>query len=110
MRHGRLLGQLKLTLGIAGLVIAALCISEPASAQVYYQCPPGYAYRAGYGCLPLSYFYGPPTYVYPGLGFNFFYGFGIGRGFHGHGHPVGRGVHPGGRGGHPGGGAHPGHR
>jgi hypothetical protein len=111
MREGRLLPKLKLALGIVGLVTAASCMPEPTAAQVYnypyyYQCPPGYAYRLDYGCYPLSYFYGPPTYIYPNPGFNFFYGFGIGRGFHGHGHPVGRGVHPGGRA-H---GSHPRHR
>jgi hypothetical protein len=107
MRQGRLLLTLKLALGIAGFVIVAFCMTEPATAQVYYyQCPPGYAFRVGYGCYPLSYFYGPPTYVYPGFGFNFFYGFNIGRGFRHHNHPVGRSVHPGGRA-H---GTHPGHR
>jgi hypothetical protein len=102
MRQGRLLPKLRLALGIVGLVVAASCIPEPAAAQIYYyQCPPGYAYRAGYGCLPLSYFYGPPTYVYPNYGFGFFYGPRIGRGFHPR-HPGGRGGHAPGRGGHPG--------
>lgn len=102
MRYGRFL---KIALGIVGLVLAGSFAAEPATAQVYYyQCPPGYAYRVGYGCYPLSYFYGPPTYVYPGFGFNFFYGLGVNRGFHGHGHPARRGVHPGARphGAHPG--------
>ena len=106
MRQGRLLPKLKLALGVVGLVIAASCISEPAAAQVYYyQCPPGYAYQAGYGCLPLSYFYGPPAYVYPNFSFPFFYGLSISRGFRGHGrdgHFVRRGGHPAGRGGHSG--------
>jgi hypothetical protein len=104
MTCGRLLSRLKLTLGVVGLIIGA----QPALAQAYnpyynYYCPPGYALRVGYGCMPLSYFYGPPTYVYPGFGFNYFYGFNISRSFH---HHTGRSVHRG-TARHPSHGAHP---
>lgn len=58
-----------------GLVIAVSAMSERASAQpYYYQCPYGYYYLAGYGCAPLSYYYGPPYYAYPNFSFGFFYG------------------------------------
>lgn len=58
-----------------GLAIAAMAISEHASAQpYYYQCPYGYYYLQGYGCAPLSYYYGPPYYAYPNFSFGFFYG------------------------------------
>jgi hypothetical protein len=88
-----------------GLVIAVSAVSERASAQpYYYQCPPGYYYMAGYGCAPLSYYYGPPYYAYPNFSFGFFYGgrhwggwprsgYG-GRGFYrGGGHPRGGRPH-----------------
>jgi hypothetical protein len=79
--------------------------------------PDGYYYDPAYGCEPLSYFYGPPTYVYPDYGFGFFYGGGWGRGGHGFGHGGGHpgggfhgGVHGGGGGFHGGGGHGGGHR
>lgn len=72
------------TLTVVAIAFAILsgAMSEHAEAQVY-QCPPGYYYDPSYGCLPLSYFYGPPySYVYPDFGFDFFYGGGYrGRGF-----------------------------
>ena len=50
-------------------------ITGSARAQAYYyQCPAGYYWDPYYGCLPLGYFYGPPRYVYPDIGFGFFYG------------------------------------
>ncbi len=97
-----------------GLGLAAS--STHLSAQIYYQCPDGYYYDPNYGCLPLSYYYGPPSYILPFAGFGFFYGGNWARrgGFtHGGGHPSyphGGGHSPrGGRGGHPGGGGHHGH-
>ncbi len=103
MRQAKILPRPALFIGCVGLVIAVLVTSEHVSAQYYYQCPDGYYYDPVYGCEPLSYFYGPPTYVYPDIGFGFFYGGGWGRGVaHGGGHPGG-GGHPDG-GGHSGGG------
>ena len=112
MRQGKIIPRAARFLCGIGLVIAASAISERASAQpYYYQCPPGYYYLAGYGCAPLSYYYGPPYYAYPNFSFGFFYGGrwgggwggwpGYRYGYGGHGRP---GGHPGGRpGGHPGG-------
>ena len=57
-----------------GLTVVAGAMSGRAQAQVYYQCPAGYYFDPSYGCLPLSYFYGPPYYPYPDFGFDFFYG------------------------------------
>ncbi len=104
MRKRSVSRAVRLLCGI-GLVIAASAISERASAQpYYYQCPYGYYYLAGYGCAPLSYYYGPPYYAYPNFSFGFFYG---GRhwggwpryGYGGHRYYSGRSFHPGG--GHP---------
>jgi hypothetical protein len=103
MRQAKILPSAALFIGGIGLVIAVSVISESASAQTYFQCPDGYYYDPAYGCEPLSYFYGPPTYAYPDTGFGFLYGGGWGRGFRYGGHPAG-GGHPGG-GGHVGGGA-----
>lgn len=66
----------------AALTLALLCsaagddaITGSVRAQAYYyQCPAGYYWDPSYGCLPLRYFYGPPTYVYPDIGFGLFYG------------------------------------
>jgi hypothetical protein len=107
------------------LANAAICIvltgtitTVRVSGQIYDQCPAGYYFDPNYGCLPLSYFYGPPTVTYPYPGFGFFYGGNWSRGappgyYRGGGHPGG-GVHAGGAvhmgGGHPGGGGgHGGH-
>ena len=114
------LGKILLCLA-AGFALFAMQ-SAHLSAQIYYQCPDGYYYDPNYGCLPLSYFYGPPTYILPFAGFGFFYGGNWGRGggyphggggfAHGGGHPGGGGHfaagsgHPGGGGGHAGGGGH----
>src|SRR3974377_1394254 len=92
MRQAKILPRAALFIGGIGLIIAVSVIFECASAPTYYQCPDGYSYDPVYGCEPLPYFYGPPTYVYPDTGFGFFYGGGWGRGFR-----YG-GVHPGGRG------------
>lgn len=60
---------------LTGLFGAGDALFERAQAQPYpYQCPVGYYWNPTYGCLPLSYLYGPPTYVYPDIGFGFFYG------------------------------------
>lgn len=105
MRQAKILPSAALFIGGIGLVIAVSVISECASAQTYYQCPDGYYYDPVYGCEPLSYFYGPPTYVYPDTGFGFFYGGGWGHGFrYGGSHPSGVGHFGGG--GRPGGGGH----
>src|SRR5271166_6351147 len=69
MRQGKILPTSALFIGCIGLVIALSLISERVSSQTYYQCPDGYYYDPVYGCEPLSYFYGPPTYVYPDNGF-----------------------------------------
>jgi hypothetical protein len=61
--------------GIAiGAALASAMMPARLSAQIPYQCPIGYYYYPNYGCLPLSYFYGPPAYPYANLGFGFFYG------------------------------------
>jgi len=73
MTRATLVSGTVLLLAALGLAVGVLA-SRPADAQVVYQCPPGYAYDPTYGCLPLSYFYGPPAYPYPGVGFGFFYG------------------------------------
>ena len=109
MRPGKILAMAAL-----GVVLAFAKPFTQISAQIYYQCPDGYYYDPTYGCLPISYYYGPPAYIYPGLGFGFFYGgnWGHGGGYarggggfaHGGGHPGGSG-HPGG-GGHACGGGH----
>lgn len=87
MRWPRILPKALLFLATIGLAIAVDAMSESAHAQVY--CPAGYYWDPNYGCLPLSYFYGPPYYVYPDYGFGFFYGPGF-RGY-GYGRGVGRG-------------------
>lgn len=73
--------RLKFAAAIA-IALAGTAISGQAQAQVY--CPPGYYYDPYYGCAPLAYFYGPPYYAYPDLGFSFFYGPGFyyGRGYY----------------------------
>ncbi len=105
MRKQGASSAVRLLCGI-GLVIAASAISGRASAQpYYYQCPYGYYYLAGYGCAPLSYYYGPPYYAYPNFSFGFFYGGHWGNwpryGYYGGGRPYYRGGHPSYRGGHP---------
>ena len=115
MRQAKILPRSALFIGGIALIVFS-AVSERVSAQAYYyQCPDGYYYDPVYGCEPLSYFYGPPTYVYPDSGFGFFYGGGWGRGFgRGGGHPggahFGGGGHPGGGSGHAGGGGGHGRR
>jgi len=110
MRQVKILPRIILFLGSIGLVIATSAIPQRASAQYAYQCPAGYYYLAGYGCAPLSYYYGDPGYASPDVGFGFFYGggFGGGRGSGGGrgggGGAHGGGGHGGGGGGHGGGG------
>ena len=72
IRMARVARLLLISLPLAAGVLS----TRPADAQVGYpyNCPPGYFFDPSYGCIPLSYFYGPPTYVYPGFGFGFFYG------------------------------------
>ncbi len=65
-------------LGAVGVIVAVLAGLTPSHAQ--YICPDGYYYLEGYGCTPLPYFYGEPTFIYPYSGFGFFYG---GRGWGG---------------------------
>jgi hypothetical protein len=110
-------------LGAIGVAVAALAGLKPGHAQ--YVCPDGYYFVEGYGCAPLPYFYGEPTFIYPYSGFGFFYGGrGWGGGHYYYGHPGGfhgggahrggdfhgGGVHGGGGfhggGGHGGGGGH----
>jgi hypothetical protein len=93
----KILPRTVLFLGSLALAVAACAISQRASAQYDYQCPVGYYFLAGYGCAPLSYYYGSPGYVYPDTGFGFFYGGGWGRGYRGGG--WGGGYHGGGHGG-----------
>ncbi|MFI4948247.1 MAG: hypothetical protein ACHQC9_05560 [Alphaproteobacteria bacterium] len=90
----KILPRTVLLLGSFALLVAASAISQRASAQYAYQCPAGYYYVAGYGCAPLSYYYGSPGYIYPDTGFGFFYGGGWGGGYRGGG--WGRGYHGGG--------------
>lgn len=73
MRRAKIIPRPILLLAI-GLAVAVGAASQGAYGQAYYACPPGYYWSPGYGCLPLSYFYGPPYYVYPDFGFGFFYG------------------------------------
>jgi hypothetical protein len=107
MRPRMILAALAIVAAFAGLMLPTRT-----PAEVYDQCPVGYYYDPNYGCLPLSYFYGPPAYGYPDLGFGFFYGGNWNRGApYGYpgrwgragGHAYSGGVHAGG-GGHPGGG------
>jgi hypothetical protein len=93
---------------LGGVIALSAMATMPASAQV--QCPPGYNYQYGYGCIPASSAYGDmygddygyDAPVYDGFGLAFgFGGGGRGRGaggFHGGGGHVG--------GGHGGGGHH----
>jgi hypothetical protein len=93
---------------LGGAIAVCAIATTPASAQV--QCPPGYNYQYGYGCVPASsaysdmygddYGYDSPVYDGYGLAFGFGGG-GRGRGaggFHGGGGHAG--------GGHGGGGHH----
>src|SRR5258706_16274372 len=60
----------------AGLLSAAW--AQPASAQAYYTCPPGYYAEPG-SCVPSGYYYGQPYFYGPS-----YYGFvpfGFGGGF-----------------------------
>jgi hypothetical protein len=65
MRQAKILPRSALLIGGIALIIVFLATSGRVIAQGYYQCPDGYYYDPGYGCVPLSYFYGPPTYVFP---------------------------------------------
>jgi hypothetical protein len=102
---------------IGGGIVLSLSVAFPAAAFV--NCPVGFYYSYGYGCVPVSdayndmygddYGYGPPVYDTYGMAF----GFSGGRGFNGGGHGAGGGaVHGGagraggGGGGHAGGGGH----
>ncbi len=96
MNRAKILSWGLLVAAALGLAVGAAMI-RPADAQVYPACPYGYYFDPTYGCLPLNYFYGPPSYVYPGYSFGFFYG--------GHWGDWHRG-HPAPRGGAPHGGAH----
>ena len=116
-----------------GIGLMVLAPAAPASAQYAVNCPVGYAYSYGYGCVPAGggyqSFYGSPGYggvppIYEPFGFAYGgYGGGYrggyrggfgGGGFHGgvggfHGggggfHGGGGGFHGGGGGGHGGGG------
>ena len=79
---------------IGGGILLSLTVALPASA--YVNCPVGFYYSYGYGCIPVSdgyngmygddYGYAPPVYDTFGLAF----GFNGGRGFNGGG--GGRGV------------------
>ncbi len=121
-----------------GLGLMVLAPATPASAQYAVNCPVGYAYSYGSGCIPAggaySSFYGAPGYggyapLYEPFGFAYGGGFGgyRGGGFRGgvggfrgggggfrgggggfHGGGGGGGFHGGGGGGHGGGGG--GHR
>jgi hypothetical protein len=95
---------------IGGVIALWALATMPAAAQV--QCPPGYYYSYGYGCVPASDAYndmygddyndGPPVYDTYGLAF----GFGGGRNFHGGGGGRGFSRGGGGGGGFHGGGGH----
>ncbi|MEI9991164.1 MAG: hypothetical protein WDM86_14100 [Rhizomicrobium sp.] len=100
-------------LSLAGAILATATsfAAAPAAAQ-YVQCPPGYYYSYGYGCLPdtpaYGDMYGDPDYdvgppVYDTFGFGFGGDFGGGR-YHGGGHRGG--GNRGGGGGHGFGGGH----
>jgi hypothetical protein len=79
MRPRKILRAALLFIGTVGLSLATPSISRHAVAQDAYDCPDGYYYLEGYGCVPLSYYSGAPD-VAPDLGFGFFYGGGWGRG------------------------------
>ena len=108
MTRATISSRAMLLLGAVGMAFATLVGLKPAHAQ--YVCPDGYYYLEGYGCVPLSYYYGEPTYIYPYSGFGFFYGgrgWGGGHYYYGHGGGFhGDGAHRGGAGGHSGGGFH----
>ena len=97
MTQAKVLSRAVLLLGGIGLAVAAFTTPGPTHAQTYV-CPNGYYYLEGYGCAPLSYYYGEPTDIFPYGGFGFFYG---GRGWGGRGYNYGHGG-----GGFHGGGAH----
>lgn len=102
MPRTKLLAGACLALAMIGLAGASDALLGSARAQAYYyQCPVGYYWDPTYGCLPLGYLYGPPTYIYPDIGFGFFYG-GHWYAHPGHpgGHPAPRGGAPHGNGGH----------
>ena len=92
----------------SGIALAMVC-AVPADAQV--QCPHGFYYQPGYGCVPVSdayddmygngYDYASPVYDGYGLAFGFSGG-GRGGGRIGGGGHIGGGAHAGG--GHAGGG------
>lgn len=100
MRRAKTLPGALLFLAAIGLGVSGAAIPESAYGQPYpyYQCPVGYYWDPSYGCLPVSYLYGPPYYAYPDLGFGFFYGIGP-RYRYGRGVGVGRGAAPRGGGG-----------
>jgi hypothetical protein len=101
---------------IGGITLAIACA---ASAEAQVQCPLGFYYQPGYGCVPASdayddmygdgYDYASP--VYDGYGLAFGFGGGISGGHAGAGHASGghaggghaSGGHAGGGGGHGGG-------
>jgi hypothetical protein len=102
---------------VGGGIMLSLSAALPAAAFV--NCPPGFYYSYGYGCVPVADAYndmygddyddyGPPVYDTYGLAF----GFSGGRGFHGGGGGrgiggrSGGGARVGGGGGFHGGGAH----
>jgi len=87
---------------LGGAIALSAMAAIPASAQV--QCPPGYNYQYGYGCIPASSAYGDmygddygyDAPVYDGFGMAFGFGGGGGRGrgaggFHGGGGHAGGG-------------------
>ncbi|HUK61377.1 MAG TPA: hypothetical protein VLV50_19250 [Stellaceae bacterium] len=97
MRPAKMLARALFLVSALALVFAADAVSGRASAQVV--CAYGYYWDPVYGCVPVPYFYGPPYYAYPDLGFGFFYG-PAWRGGHYHGYGPPHGAPHGGSGHH----------
>jgi hypothetical protein len=79
MTPRKILRAALLVIGTVGLALATPSISRHAVAQDVDDCPDGYYYLEGNGCVPMSYYSGAPD-VAPDLGFGFFYGGGWDRG------------------------------
>jgi hypothetical protein len=86
---------------LGGAIALSVMATMPASAQV--QCPPGYNYQYGYGCIPASSAYGDMYGDDYGYDAPVYDGFGLAFGFGGGGRGGGAGGFHGG-GGHAGGG------
>src|ERR1700740_1474646 len=69
----------------SGALVAAAVMAQPAAAQYYFACPPGFYFAPGYGCLPYApgYAYSPYYYDYAPFGYAWGGGWGGWGGWHG---------------------------